>query len=526
MNDAKNCSICFKNCSYRSKYNFSDKNFKIEDICSSQPVMDKPRDHCGIFGISTPDLGFNISGDLHLGLMALQHRGQESAGISLVNGNRMIYSYKNLGLVAQAIPKDILKKYWGHIGIAHTRYATTASSTVYFAQPYHYCTNQNEFSFGFNGTIANFMKLKKKLTGKGKIIIHDNDTEVLANLLASLSIETKNWVEIFKIAAKFLDGSYSLILLTPEEDIFAVRDPFGFKPLCYGEVDDSKRIKKVVASESCAIDSVNGELIDDIKPGEIIHINPKGDISKEIFARQERTALCQFEFVYFARPDSIIDGIYVNKARENFGINLAREHPCDLDNAIVVPVPDSGRSAALGYAKESGIPYEEGLMKNRYIWRTFIMPKDRENAVIEKLNPVKSILKDKNVILVDDSIVRGTTLSRIVSLIRRGGAKSVHVRISCPPVKSACFMGIDFPTKGELIAGRMEKIDKDNYVELVRQKIGADSLGYQSIDGLIRSIGLRRNQLCLACLNEEYVIKSASELQKLEEYFEKARDRA
>jgi len=263
-----------------------------------------------------------------------------------------------------------------------------------------------------------------------------------------------------------------------------------------------------------------------VKPGQIVHFDPTGNIHKETFANSERTALCQFEFVYFARPDSIVDGVPVNKARENLGINLAKEHPCNLHNTIVVPVPDSGISAALGYAKESGLPYEEGLMKNRYVWRTFIIPgqKKRENAVSEKLNPIRSIISGKNVVLIDDSIVRGTTMAQIVSLLKKGGAKSVHVRISAPPIKAPCYMGIDFPSSSELLAGRMELIDKDNWIDLVRQKIGADSLAYQSINGLVKAIGLRKNQLCLACLNKEYVIKSASELQNLEKYFVRTHD--
>jgi len=527
MNCLNSCSNCYKNYNSCLKNNFFKKNLKMKLIYSSPSINDKPRDHCGVFGISTPDLGYNIAHDLYLGLMGVQHRGQEAVGISIVNGNKKIYSYKNIGLAAQSLCEELLRQYWGNIGIGHVRYGTTETSSLHFAQPYHFCSNQIEYSFGFNGTIANYMKLKKQLGEKGRIINSNSDTEVMATLFASLSIGTKDWIEIFKIAAKFLDGSYSLTLLTPDGDIFAVRDPFGFKPLCYGTVDNNNRIKNVVASESCAIDAVNGKLISDVKPGQIVHFDPTGNIHKETFANSERTALCQFEFVYFARPDSIVDGVPVNKARENLGINLAKEHPCNLHNTIVVPVPDSGISAALGYAKESGLPYEEGLMKNRYIWRTFIMPgqKKRENAVSEKLNPIRSIISGKNVVLIDDSIVRGTTMAQIVSLLRKGGAKSVHVRISAPPIKAPCYMGIDFPSSSELLAGRMELIDKDNWIDLVRQKIGADSLAYQSINGLVKAIGLRKNQLCLACLNKEYVIKSASELQNLEKYFVRSRDR-
>jgi amidophosphoribosyltransferase len=509
----KNISICSRN---------KEKN---PSFCSFSCPNEKPQDKCGIVGISSPDSKYNIAHDLYLGLMTLQHRGQESAGISIVNSTEKIYTFKDLGLVAQALDQETLKKYWGNFGIGHVRYGTTAGSDVYFAQPYHIMTNQIEFSYAFNGTIANYMKLKVQLEDNGLTIIKDSDTEVLANLLASLSIDTKDWIEIFKIAAKFLDGSYSLTLLTPEGDLYAVRDPYGFKPLCHGKFNDDQRTRNIIASESCVMDTLHAEFIGDIKPGQILHIDRDGNMNKEIFCTNSRTALCQFEFVYFARPDSVIDGVPVNKARENFGKNLAKEHPVDLPDTIVVPIPDSGRSAALGFAKESGLTYEEGLMKNRYSWRTFIMPTARKKAVSEKLNAIRSTLKDKNVVLVDDSIVRGTTISQIISLLRRGGAKSVHVRISCPPVKSPCYMGIDFPTKQELLAGRMEKIDNENYIELIRKEIGADSLGYQSLEGLIQSIGLRKDQLCLACLTEEYLIKSIPDLQALEVFFERSRNR-
>lgn len=516
----------FNSYSYKPKKFSTSLRNKIETspYNSFSSLNDKPQEKCGIIGISSPDLGYNIAHDLYLGLMTLQHRGQESAGFSIVNGTKKIYTFKDLGLVAQALNPETLKKYWGNIGIGHVRYGTTAGSNVYFAQPYHQITNQIEFSYAFNGTIANYMKLKKQMEDNGLIIIKDSDTEVFANLLASLSKEAKDWIEIFKIASKFLDGSYSLTLLTPEGDLYAVRDPYGFKPLCHGIFNDDKRSKNIVASESCVMDTLHAEFIADIKPGQILHIDRAGNVNKEIFSTNSRTALCQFEFVYFARPDSVIDGIPVNKARENFGKNLAKEHPIDLPDTIVVPIPDSGRSAALGFAKESGIPYEEGLMKNRYSWRTFIMPTARKKAVSEKLNAVRSTLKDKNVVLVDDSIVRGTTISQIIALLRRGGAKSVHVRISCPPVRCPCYMGIDFPTKRELLAGRMEKIDKDNYIELIRKEIGADSLGFQSVEGLIKGIGLRKDQLCLACLTEEYLIKNIPDLKALEGFLERIRN--
>jgi len=313
--------------------------------------------------------------------------------------------------------------------------------------------------------------------------------------------------------------------MTDQGDIYAMRDPLGFKPLCIGELKNSRRNLYFVASESCAIDVVGGNLIRDVEPGEIVHLSHQKDIHSEIVLKSKRTALCQFEFVYFARPDSVIDGVSVAEARLRLGMNLAKNDPIlkipeIRDNAIVVPVPDSGRSVAVGYVKEAGLPYGEGLMKNRYVHRTFIMPGQakRKIAVKEKLNPIKSVVDGKDVILLDDSIVRGTTTQQIVSLLRdKGGAKRVHLRISCPPIISPCYMGIDFPTKEELIAGRFQKLYDKDYIEEIRKNIGADTLIYQTIDDLIRAIGKSESQLCLACLTGNYPLKSVRKLAEMEE---------
>jgi len=357
----------------------------------------------------------------------------------------------------------------------------------------------------------------------GRVFITNTDTEVMAQLIASIALGTEDWVEILKVASRFLEGSYSLILLTPSGDIYAMRDPLGFKPLCLGELKTDKRNLYFVASESCAIDAVSGKFLRDVKPGEIVHLSHQKDIHTEMLIKSSRTARCQFEFVYFARPDSVIDGISVSKARMNLGIHLAKNDPLLNDNdfkkdAIVVPVPDSGRSASVGYAKESGLPYIEGLMKNRYVWRTFIMPgqKKRDAAVKEKLNPIRSMIEGKHVILIDDSIVRGTTTKQIINLIRTVGAKSVNVRISCPPVISACYMGIDFPTREELIAGRTQRLHGEKYIEEIRKTIGADSLLYNTIEDLLNSIGLREDQLCLACLTGKYPIETIENLAEYE----------
>jgi amidophosphoribosyltransferase len=286
-----------------------------------------------------------------------------------------------------------------------------------------------------------------------------------------------------------------------------------------------------IASESCAIDAVGGDFLRDVKPGEIVHLSHQKDIHSELVIKSDRTAICQFEYVYFARPDSTIDGVSVAEARLQLGMHLAKNDPIlknseIRENAIVVPVPDSGRSVAVGYAKEAKLPYVEGLMKNRYVHRTFIMPGQtkRKIAVKEKLNPIKSIVKDKDVILLDDSIVRGTTTQQIVSLLKeKGGAKRVHLRVSCPPIVSPCYMGIDFPTKGELIAGRFQNQYGENYIDEIQRTIGPDTLLYQTIDNLTQAIGKSRNELCLACLTGEYQLKSVQKLAKLEESIVKSR---
>ena len=484
---------------------------------------DKPVEHCAVFGVTCDDIGFSIAKYLYSGLISLQHRGQESTGVSVLKtGGTGIYTYKKKGLVSKVLNKPRLAQLWGNVGIGHNRYATTGateySSTLYI-QPFHLKNNEIEFSLAFNGTIPVYDEIKERMDDMGRVFMTNTDTEVMAQLIASISLGTEDWVEILKVASRFLEGSYSLIVLTTDGDIYAMRDPLGFKPLCIGELKTEKRNIYFVASESCAIDAVGGDFLRSVKPGEIVHLSHQKDIHSELILKESRTALCQFEFVYFARPDSVIDDISVAEARMNLGKNLAKNDPILKDsdikaNAIVVPVPDSGRGAAVGYASESGVPYVEGLMKNRYVWRTFIMPgqQKRKAAVREKLNPIRSAIEGKDVILIDDSIVRGTTTKQIVKLIREVGAKSVNVRISCPPVESACYMGIDFPTREELIAGKSKKLFGDTYIEEIRKKIDADTLLYQNIDDLVKSIGLKKNQLCLACLTGEYPIKAISKL--------------
>ncbi len=499
-----------------------------------QKVREKPREHCAIFGVTSNDLGFSVSRLLYQGLIALQHRGQESTGISILKTGGKIFTYKEKGLVSKVLESKVISQFWGNVGIGHNRYATTGAvgyKSSDYIQPFHFKNNELEFSMAFNGTIANFDEIKKKMDDMGRVFTTDTDTEVMAQLIGSIALGTEDWPEILKLTSKLLDGSYSLILITSEGDIYAIRDPLGFKPLCIGELKSDKRNLYFVASESCAIDAVGGNLLRDVRPGEIVHLSHQKDIHSELIIKSNRTALCQFEFVYFARPDSIIDGVSVAEARLKLGINLAKNDPIlknleIRENAVVVPVPDSGRSVAVGYAKEARLPYIEGLMKNRYVHRTFIMPGQakRKIAVKEKLNPIKSVVNGKDVILLDDSIVRGTTTQQIVSLLReKGGAKHVHLRISCPPIISPCYMGIDFPTKDELIAGRFQKLYGEDYSEEIQKKIGADTLLYQTIYDLTHAIGKDKNQLCLACLTGDYQLKSVQKLAELEESIVKSR---
>ncbi|MFX1477400.1 MAG: amidophosphoribosyltransferase [Promethearchaeota archaeon] len=498
-------------------------------------TKNKLKEHCAIFGVTCNDIGFSVSKLLYQGLIALQHRGQESTGISILKTGGHIFTYKKDGLVSKVLADKILSQYWGNVGIGHNRYATTGAlgyKSSDYMQPFHFKNNEIEFSMAFNGTIANFDEIKKNMNEMGRVFITDTDTEVIAQLIGSLAVGTEDWPEILTLTSKLLDGSYSLILMTSDGDVYAIRDPLGFKPLCIGELKNSQRNIYFVASESCAIDAVGGTLLRDVKPGEIVHLSHQKDIHSETVIKSNRTAICQFEYVYFSRPDSVIDGISVAEARMRLGTKLAKNDPIlktseVKEHAIVVPVPDSGRSAAVGYAKEAGLPYEEGLMKNRYVHRTFIMPGQakRKFAVKEKLNPIKSIVEGKDVILLDDSIVRGTTTQQIVSMLKdKGGAKRVHLRISCPPIISPCYMGIDFPTTNELIGGSFKKLYGENYIEEIRKQIGADTLIYQTIEDLISAIGLTRNQLCLACLTGNYPLKSVEKLAQMEESIVKSRN--
>ena len=471
--------------------------------------MVKPREECGVFAVVAKDPSVDVAQVIFRGLMSLQHRGQEAAGISIVDSSKRIHTYKDHGLVFQALNLEILQKMWGHVGIGQVRYGTAGSGDIRNAQPFHYETTQAPpFSLVYNGNITNYKILKEKLKKKGKIFLTNGDTEVIANIIASNSLVTKDWIENLEFTAKILDGAFSLVILTNEGDIYAYRS--GNKPLCYGTVNLLNTELYIIASESSAITSLGGNLIRDIKPGEIIHVHQDHFFHQEKLLDVEKHH-CVFEYVYFARGDSTIDGKNIHKTREALGINLAKydkENGFKYNNAIVVPVPDSGRSAAIGYAKESGLPYDEGLMKNRYVFRSFIAPsqEERMNLVRMKLNPVPAIVEGKEIILIDDSIVRGTTMTRIVKLLRWAGAAKVHVRSSCPPIRFPCHYGVDFPSNEELIYCRKEiqASSEEEANELVRIEIDADSLIYLSMEGMIDAVNLPKEDLCMVCWDGKY----------------------
>ncbi|RLG70750.1 MAG: amidophosphoribosyltransferase [Methanobacteriota archaeon] len=461
------------------------------------------KESCAVVGVYSPNREYQVSKHIYNALFSQQHRGQESAGIASFDGEELLI-HKDMGLVPQVFDDNTLSKLLGYVGIGHVRYSTTGESNILNAQPFKIGTGKHGFALAYNGNLTNYDELRNRLEQRGHIFVSDSDTEVIAHILNLELRRTNSFVEAFRVVMSELEGAYSLVVLTSRGDLFAVRDPYGIRPLSFGRSDNVY----VVASESIAIDVLGGSLIRDVKPGEVIHLGDSGVQTYQLVEKRNY-AHCMFEYVYFARPDSMINGVYVYDVRIKIGEQLAKEHPVEADN--VVPVPDTSRAAAVGYSKVSGIPTIEGLMKNRYVGRTFIMPtqREREASTRIKLNPIRSALEGKRIVLLDDSIVRGTTMRNIVSMLRKAGAKEVHVRIGCPPIKFPCKLGIDMPTRQELIASTLT-------VEEICSKIGADSLGYLSIDGLIKSIGLKREDLCLGCLTGVYPVPTQ---ETLEEYF-------
>jgi amidophosphoribosyltransferase len=457
----------------------------------------KPRDHCGIVAVAAHR---PVSSYLFYALQALQHRGQESAGMVTLDGLYEFRSHKGMGLVDQVFDPEIVKRLRGHTGIGHCRYSTSAGSTEENCQPQVVMGAGGGIALAHNGNIPNTDHLRDELQKKGWAFFTGNDTEVVVRLLANkLQQHGGNAVSALEDVMDRLDGAYCFTILIGGE-MFAVRDPHGIKPLCAGTLPDGGH---VVVSESVALDAVGATWLRDIKPGEIVRVT--ADAMETVSHRPAaRPAHCFFEYVYFARGDSVMDGRLNQEVRENIGRILWRESPVEAD--LVVPVPDSGRSHANGLAKESGIPYVEALMKNRYVHRTFIMPtqETRELNVRLKLNPIRRLIEGKRVILVDDSIVRGTTMKRIVRMLRQAGAAEVHLRIGAPAIIAPCYLGIDMSTRDQLIAANKS-------VEEVREHVGADSLEYISIQGIVAAVGMPEGHLCLGCVNETYPVPIAGE---------------
>lgn len=457
--------------------------------------LDKPREECGVFGIYAP--GEDVAHITYYGLYALQHRGQESAGIAVSDGQE-VKLYKNMGLVSEVFSEERLERLRGHLAIGHVRYSTTGSSIPANAQPLSFQYLRGTVALAHNGNLTNAAELRRNLASTGSVFQSSTDSEIIANLIARYG---QNTIEEAVLKCMIdIKGAYSLVIMT-EDKLLGVRDPYGIRPLCLGKLGDNY----VIASESCALDVIGAEFWRDVKPGEIVIIDGHGLQSIRALPGVRR-ALCIFEFVYFARPDSTIDGLTVNEVRREMGRRLAQEAEEGGAQAdIVVPVPDSGTAAAMGYAEQSGLPFKEGLMKNRYIGRTFIQPsqKMRDLGVRIKLNPIRQILKGQRIILVDDSIVRGTTSRQIVQMLRDAGVSEVHMVISSPPVLYPCYYGIDTTRNGELIAAT-------HSVEEIAQLIGVDSLRYLSLEGMLGAMGQDPGSFCAACFDGNYPVEIPS----------------
>ncbi|MBU0728554.1 MAG: amidophosphoribosyltransferase [Proteobacteria bacterium] len=460
-------------------------------------ISDRPREECGICGI----FGHNDAAKLtYFGLYALQHRGQESAGIVTSDGNKMT-QHKEMGLVPEVFSEDDLQKLIGHLAVGHVRYSTTGASVVGNAQPFTATHMGSCMAVAHNGNLVNIRQLRDDLEKKGSIFHSTMDSEVVMHLMARFSAMglEKAVVETFKQ----IKGAYSILLMTKDK-LIAIRDPQGFRPLCLGRINGGAYI---VASETCALDLVEAQYIRDVEPGEILIIDADGPRSLYL-PKEGRHSFCIFEHVYFARPDSDIFGINVYESRKRMGEILAEE--CKLDADFVMPFPDSGNYAAIGYSQASGIPLEMGMIRNHYVGRTFIQPTQsmRDFSVKVKLNPVRSFLKDKRVVIIEDSIIRGTTGRSRVRSLREVGVKEIHMLISCPPTRHPCFYGIDFPTGGELIAA-------SKTIEDIRRFLDLDTLYYLSLEGMVRATGMNKDTFCLACFNGDYPVQPDLEFHKL-----------
>jgi amidophosphoribosyltransferase len=451
-------------------------------------MQDYPKHYCGVFGI----YGHPNAAELaYYGLYALQHRGQESAGIVSSDG-KQFRVHKGMGLVSQIFNGEILHGLVGNMAVGHTRYSTTGSSHLRNAQPLTVDCARGQIAIAHNGNLTNATQLREELEARGSIFQTTVDSEIILHLMAQPMLHgvENNLVQTMRR----IEGAYSLVIMT-ENELVGVRDPHGFRPLCIGKVGDAW----VLASETCALDLIHAKFVRDVEPGEIVVINEKGLSSVQAFPEHQRRAFCIFEYVYFARPDSIIANRNVYRTRVEMGRELAREYPIKAD--VVVPVPDSGNCAALGYSLESGIPFEMAFVRNHYVGRSFLQPSQliRDFDVRVKLNLIGELVRGKRVIIVDDSIVRGTTCKARVKTLKEAGATEVHVLVSCPPHMNPCVYGIDFPDRSKLMAA-------NNSLEEIRKYLNADSLHYLSQTGMVKATGLPKESFCMACYDGNYPV--------------------
>ena len=460
--------------------------------------FDHPNEECGVIGVFTPE--GEASRLAFFGLFALQHRGQESAGIAAANGENVVV-HADMGLVTQIFREPDFYPLVGDMAIGHTRYSTSGSSELCNAQPLLVEGEHGQLAVANNGNIINALQLKEQLQDEWNCTFTSTtDTEVIAQMLAHAVGAT--WEERVFQCMRQLEGAYSIVIQT-KDTMIAARDPLGIRPLCLGKLNGGW----IVASESCALDHLGAEYLREVDPGEVIIVDSNGLHTATWSGGTGRRALCVFELIYFARPDSIMDGQLVHSARQQLGAQLAKEHPVEAD--LVIGIPDSSTAAAVGYAQESGIPYSEGLIKNRYVGRTFIEPEQRlrDLGVRQKFNPLVEVIQGKRLVVVDDSIVRGTTTPHVVNLLRKGGAKEVHMRVCAPPIKHPCFMGVDMASREELLAA-------NNTLEQIREIVGADSLGYLTVEGLMKVVGGTNGGFCNACFTGNYPVPIQLELSK------------
>lgn len=465
-------------------------NDSCEALLNDEP--DRPREACGVFGIFAP--GEDVARLTFFAIFALQHRGQESAGIVTGDGSRL-YRHVEMGLVSQVFTESTIRHLPGHVAIGHTRYSTTGSTRIENAQPVHMVSDLGEFALAHNGNLTNTLTLRARLLADGVKMSTTSDTELIAMLLAKAPGRT--YREKIQNVMPQIEGAYSLVLLTPTE-VIGIRDPHGVRPLTIGRLKDHW----MIASETCAIETLGGEPIRDVGPGEIVVINGDGPEGMREFEGQKSQgmAACLFEYIYFARPDSTINHRSLYFARQRMGARLAEEYPVAAD--VVIPVPDSASPAAAGYAAARKLPFAEGLIKNRYIGRTFIQPDQtmRQLGVKMKYNALGAVLKGKRVVVIDDSIVRGTTTKPLVKLLREAGAVEVHLGVASPPFRFPCYLGLDVARRSELIAARLQ-----DTADIARE-VGADSLHYLTLDGLVAAIDLPRSTFCVGCFTGNYPV--------------------